>query len=78
MIVLIRRGQALPLILVLMCSIASWNIRSLNFSPKQREVKQVIFENQLSVCAILESHVRDSKLDKLCASVFELLGLDFE
>ncbi|GJV32164.1 hypothetical protein Tco_1392564 [Tanacetum coccineum] len=53
-----------------MCSIASWNIRGLNFSPKQREVKQVIFENQLSVCAILESHVSDSKLEKLCSHVF--------
>ncbi|GJV01911.1 hypothetical protein Tco_1335480 [Tanacetum coccineum] len=59
------RGQALPLIQFLMCSIASWNIRGLNFSPKQREVKQVIFENQLSVCAILESHVRDSNLDNV-------------
>ncbi|GJW40181.1 hypothetical protein Tco_0066026 [Tanacetum coccineum] len=67
---LIWRGQALPKIRLLMCNIASWNIRGLNFSPKQREVKQVIFENQLSVCAILESHVSDSNLEKLCSRVF--------
>ncbi|GJR59199.1 zinc knuckle CX2CX4HX4C containing protein [Tanacetum coccineum] len=42
----------------------------LNFSPKQKEVRQVIFENNLSVFAILESHASDSKLVKLCTYVF--------
>ncbi|GKA95055.1 sodium/hydrogen exchanger 6 [Tanacetum coccineum] len=41
----------------LMFSVASWNIRGLNRSPKQKEVRQVVNENNLSVCAILESHV---------------------
>ncbi|GJY92842.1 hypothetical protein Tco_0508624 [Tanacetum coccineum] len=49
---------------------ASWNIRGLNFSPKQSEVRHVISENNLSVCAILESHVSDSNLMKLCPLVF--------
>ncbi|GJX28851.1 hypothetical protein Tco_0236930 [Tanacetum coccineum] len=42
----------------------------LNFSPKQSEVRHVISENNLSVCAILESHVSDSNLMKLCPLVF--------
>lgn len=53
-----------------MIKIASWNIRGLNFSPKQNEVRHVILENNLSVCAVLESHVADSKLYKLCPLVF--------
>ncbi|GJS53894.1 putative RNA-directed DNA polymerase [Tanacetum coccineum] len=40
-----------------MYSVASWNIRGLNWCPKQKEVLQVVNKNNLSVCAILESHV---------------------
>ncbi|GJS03905.1 hypothetical protein Tco_0320413 [Tanacetum coccineum] len=43
----------------------------MNFSPKQNEVRQIIFENKLSVFAILESHVKDSNLVKLCTSIFK-------
>nr|GEX31879.1 hypothetical protein [Tanacetum cinerariifolium] len=48
----------------------SWNMRGLNFSPKQNEVRQVISENNLSICAILESHVANSNLHKMCSLVF--------
>nr|GEW94020.1 zinc finger, CCHC-type [Tanacetum cinerariifolium] len=40
------------------------NIRGLNRTPKQSEVRQVVNENQLSVCVILESHVDISALSK--------------
>ena len=53
-----------------MYSIASWNIRGMNQSPKQNEVRQIICENKLSVCAILESHVANSRLEVLCSKVF--------
>lgn len=53
-----------------MYSIASWNIRGMNFSPKQTEVRQVINENKLSVCANLESHISVSNLDRICSIVF--------
>ncbi|GJX24650.1 RNA-directed DNA polymerase, eukaryota, reverse transcriptase zinc-binding domain protein [Tanacetum coccineum] len=53
-----------------MINVASWNIRGLNFTPKQNEVRQVISENNLSVFAILESHVVKSKLMKMCSLVF--------
>ena len=65
-----KRKQALPLLIVLMYSIASWNIRGMNQSPKQNEVRQIISENKLSVCAILESHVASSRLEGLCKKVF--------
>lgn len=64
-------GQALLLSRVPMINVASWNIRGLNFTPKQREVRQVIAENNLSVCAILESHVATSKLHKMCTLIFQ-------
>nr|GEV25144.1 reverse transcriptase domain-containing protein [Tanacetum cinerariifolium] len=46
------------------------NIRGLNRDPKQSEVRQVVNENQLSVCVILESHVNLSTLSTVCSRVF--------
>ncbi|GJR82366.1 hypothetical protein Tco_0153151 [Tanacetum coccineum] len=43
----------------------------MNLSPKQSEIRHVIFENKLSVCAILESHVANRNLDRLCTHVFK-------
>ncbi|GKA71110.1 SPX and EXS domain-containing protein [Tanacetum coccineum] len=51
--------------------LASWNIRVMNQAPKQKEVRQVIFENNLCLCAILESHVVKSNLQDLCSKVFK-------
>nr|GEU61661.1 RNA-directed DNA polymerase, eukaryota, reverse transcriptase zinc-binding domain protein [Tanacetum cinerariifolium] len=42
----------------------------LNRTPKQSEVRQVVSENNLSVCAILESHVELSMLSSICYKVF--------
>ncbi|GKD99492.1 RNA-directed DNA polymerase, eukaryota, reverse transcriptase zinc-binding domain protein [Tanacetum coccineum] len=52
-----------------MFSVASWNIRGLNRSPKQKEVRQVVNENNLSVCAILESHVDVAVVYDTCKKV---------
>ncbi|GJZ61398.1 hypothetical protein Tco_0617535 [Tanacetum coccineum] len=38
--------------------------------PKQSEVRQVLHENNLSVCAILESHVDIVALTNICSKVF--------
>ncbi|GJU94462.1 hypothetical protein Tco_1319218 [Tanacetum coccineum] len=65
-----NKGQALPLTWFPMINIDTWNILGLNFSPKQTEVKQVISENNISICAILESHAVDSNLQRLCSHVF--------
>jgi hypothetical protein len=66
----VQRRQALPIQRFLMFSVASWNIRGMNQSPKQNEVRQVIHDNKLSVCEILELHVTSSSLDRLCSKVF--------
>ncbi|GJQ94324.1 hypothetical protein Tco_0005463 [Tanacetum coccineum] len=42
----------------------------MNLSPKQSEVRHVINENNLAVCAILESHIASSRLDVICKRVF--------
>ncbi|GJV04571.1 hypothetical protein Tco_1338140 [Tanacetum coccineum] len=42
----------------------------MNLSPKQNEVRHVINDNNLAVCAILESHIDSSRLDMLCKNVF--------
>nr|GEX46816.1 hypothetical protein [Tanacetum cinerariifolium] len=65
------KGQELPLLNLLMFSISSWNIRSLNHTPKQSEVRTVVKENNLSVCAILESHVVILALTNVCSKVFQ-------
>lgn len=56
--------------MVIMISMASWNIRGMNHVPKQNDVQQVVRENNLCVCAVLESHIHFSKLQKICSRVF--------
>lgn len=51
-------------------NIGAWNIRGLNKSIKQTEVIEVIKGNNLRLCAILESHVKDKKLVRVCSKVF--------
>nr|GEW28645.1 hypothetical protein [Tanacetum cinerariifolium] len=68
---IVSKGQALPLQKLIMFSIASWNIRGLNQTPKQSEVRQVINKNLLSVFAILESHVDISLLSQVYSKVFK-------
>ncbi|XP_076934499.1 uncharacterized protein LOC143600808 [Bidens hawaiensis] len=48
----------------------SWNVRGVNRFPKQSEVRQVIAENKISLCAILESHVQPSNLNGICSRIF--------
>lgn len=53
-----------------MFSIASWNIRGMNRFPKHKEVQEVIRVNRISICAILESHIANVKLQKIYNNVF--------
>ncbi|GKB64526.1 RNA-directed DNA polymerase, eukaryota, reverse transcriptase zinc-binding domain protein [Tanacetum coccineum] len=43
----------------------------MNQTPKQKEVRQVIYENNLCLCAILESHVANSNLQGMCSKIFK-------
>lgn len=50
-----------------MFSIAAWNI---NHIPKQKEVQEAVKSNNLSICAVLETHILQSKLSNICSKVF--------
>ncbi|GJY62450.1 putative RNA-directed DNA polymerase [Tanacetum coccineum] len=54
-----------------MYNLASWNIKGMNQAPKQKEVHQVILENNMCLCAILESHVAKDNVHGLCSKVFK-------
>ena len=51
-------------------AIGCWNIRGLNLTSKQKEIKNLISENKLSVMAVLETQINPRKLNKICDSVF--------
>ncbi|KAJ9535250.1 hypothetical protein OSB04_un001655, partial [Centaurea solstitialis] len=48
----------------------AWNIRGLNSSIKQREVRFFIQSNLLSFCVILETHLGVTKLPDIASSIF--------
>ncbi|XP_021985764.1 uncharacterized protein LOC110881947 [Helianthus annuus] len=48
----------------------TWNVRGLNRPLKQSEVRSIVADNKLDMCAILDSHVDVSKLAKVCKYVF--------
>ncbi|KAJ9536466.1 hypothetical protein OSB04_un000347 [Centaurea solstitialis] len=49
---------------------ACWNIRGLNALDKQQEVRSFVRNNNVSICAILESHVRPDALGSVCSATF--------
>ncbi|PWA84059.1 hypothetical protein CTI12_AA163190 [Artemisia annua] len=50
--------------------IATWNIRGLSTSDKQDEVRKLISEEKLQVCAIIETHVKFPKVNKMGQVIF--------
>ncbi|KAJ9561655.1 hypothetical protein OSB04_006815 [Centaurea solstitialis] len=54
----------------LMVKILTWNIRGLNTALKQNEVRDLIKEKGVNICAILETHVRGDGLGNVCTRVF--------
>jgi exonuclease III len=53
-----------------MINFGCWNIRGLNATGKQREVKHFISSNFISLCAIIETHVHDVAISSICTSTF--------
>ncbi|KAJ9536666.1 hypothetical protein OSB04_un000139 [Centaurea solstitialis] len=49
---------------------ACWNIRGLNALDKQQEVRSFVRNNNVSICAVLESHVRQEALGNVCSTTF--------
>ncbi|KAI3664272.1 hypothetical protein L6452_44757 [Arctium lappa] len=53
-----------------MIRIASWNIRGLNSLIKQKEVKNLVYMNGVSLCIVLETHVQGNMLHDVCSRTF--------
>ncbi|KAJ9535294.1 hypothetical protein OSB04_un001606 [Centaurea solstitialis] len=53
-----------------MVKFAIWNIRGLNLASKRKEVKRIICENGLCMCAIVETKVCKGNLRKFCKDIF--------
>lgn len=50
--------------------VATWNIRCLNKISKQKEVIDFILEKELSMCAILETHLKGNKVANVANKIF--------
>ena len=50
--------------------IASWNIRGMTDTSKQDEVKFLILENKLSMCAVIETSLIKKTVKPVCDKVF--------
>nr|GEY94124.1 hypothetical protein [Tanacetum cinerariifolium] len=48
----------------------TWNIRGLGKLTKQNEVKNLIWNERLSIYAILETHMKKDRIDKVCMNIF--------
>ena len=51
-------------------NIVAWNIRGLGTVAKQDEVRNLIWNEKLSICAVLETHMKNNRIEKVCANVF--------
>ena len=51
-------------------NIVVWNIRSMNIQKKQKDVLNFVREEKLSVCGIVETHVKTASLSKVADYAF--------
>ncbi|GJX34584.1 RNA-directed DNA polymerase, eukaryota, reverse transcriptase zinc-binding domain protein [Tanacetum coccineum] len=47
-----------------------WNIRSMNQKKKQEAVLNLIHDEKISICGIVETHLKPSKIDKVAEKAF--------
>lgn len=52
------------------CKIGAWNVRGLGKKTRQNEVRNLIQNESLNVCAILETHVKENKVSEVCGKIF--------
>lgn len=53
-----------------MLNLGCWNIRGMNRVNKQKEMRDFISKNNLSIYAVLESRVGYKKVEQFCRSMF--------
>lgn len=49
---------------------ASWNIRGLCKTSRQKELREFIKEEEISMCRVLETHIRKDKVESIASIVF--------
>ena len=54
-----------------MIKIAAWNVRGLNKSSRQGEVRKLMLENQLSMVGVLETKVRSVNKNRIVQNLFQ-------
>ena len=52
------------------CKVAAWNIRGLGKVTKENEVRKLIRNENLSVCVVLETHMKKDRIGKVGDIVF--------
>ncbi|GKG57413.1 RNA-directed DNA polymerase, eukaryota, reverse transcriptase zinc-binding domain protein, partial [Tanacetum coccineum] len=52
-------------------NIAAWNVRGLGKSSKQNAVRNLIADEKLSICAVLETRMKDNKIKEIRNRVFD-------
>ncbi|GJR88548.1 RNA-directed DNA polymerase, eukaryota, reverse transcriptase zinc-binding domain protein [Tanacetum coccineum] len=51
-------------------NIATWNIRGLGKASKQKEIRNLIRNEKLNICAILVTHMEKDRIDNVCNNIF--------
>ena len=50
--------------------IASWNVRGLNDPSKHKEIKILVFKENIHVMGVLETKIKQINESKICAQCF--------
>ena len=58
-----------------MIKLAAWNIRGLNDPLKKKEIRSFVRVHSIRVVCILETRVKSSNMDRICASILPGWGL---
>lgn len=54
-----------------MTSLACWNVRGLNQTYKQREIRVFIWEKRIALCALLETRVARHNVNRIFDRIFK-------
>ena len=52
------------------CKIAVWNVSGMCYKEMQKDVKKFITTEKLSVGAVIETHIKEKQIKKICDFVY--------
>lgn len=50
--------------------VVAWNVRGMCNKEKQKEIKRFLAKSKFSICALLETHIKENKMKKICVYVY--------